>query len=351
MSLLVYMVIYFLSSYFVAVGIKYKRNFLMIIGGGILILFAAIRSDVGTDFQNYLYLYHSRGQMNFAEASSKFMVDSSVMVFLIAKISNLLGSQAFYFGIFATISVVLVIISLNKEYNNVSIFLAFFIYLCNEYTTGLNIMKQIAAVSIIFYGCKYIFHRDIKRYCIAILMAMAFHMTAIIALPLYLAYNDNIKKDKRIKLGLIVLYIFVGLNYSFFLNILGGRFSTYLEYEGNVGNKSFGITVAYMIFFCLMRKRLEKLDKRNSLFIFMYGLGMLLELIGFVSPYVKRIAIYYTFPKFILLAQIPRLFVKSNRLFIFWGIISFNVLLFIILYVVLGQALIYPYQTIFSGGF
>jgi len=62
-----------------------------------------------------------------------------------------------------------------------------------------NLSRQIFAVSIMFLGSKYLFERNFKYYFLFVIIAMCFHTTAIIMLPMYFLLNMKITKKYLLK--------------------------------------------------------------------------------------------------------------------------------------------------------
>lgn len=342
-SVLIYLTLFSLSAFCISKS-KTKSNqkidgyFLLAVL--IPICFAALRKNIGTDFQTYTYIYEHNSQLTLIDwfYSNRSISDDRFLVWLFARISGRFDSCELFFGIFATLSVVPVAIRLKSDYSNKICFLSYFIYLASLYTTGLNICKQVASMGVIIYGLKYINERKFLKYAIAVFLASLIHITSIIAIFAYFLYDYHGKILSLKKIILIICAVIAVLMLQRILRLVGGRFESYYNYDEKVGNKMFFLNLFWCIIFCVYGKNYATFDKRNNTLITMLIIGSILELTGFISPFVKRIAMYYTCPQFLLLGQIPHTLVTNDSISIANVLIFvYTILLFILQFYILGQ--------------
>ncbi len=313
------------------------------------ILMAALRKGVGTDYDNYIYMFQSNVNKSFDEwfVSSRSFGGNRIGVFLMAKIAGIFNSSEVFFGLFATITVFPVAWRLKTAYPSSICGLSYFIFLATLYCSGLNICKQIAAIGLLFFGLKYVNERKFIKYVIIVLLASSIHVTAMCGIAIYFLHDTretflSFKKMCYILLGVLGISLL-----PYILRAVGGRFEEYLDYMGNISNLSFYITLAWCLLFCAMYKRFMTIDKRNGVLIMMMVIGLLLSLSGFYSPFVKRIASYFTFSQFLLMGQLPEMVANGrSRIFVKSCIIMYTIALFVITYYILGQSDIIPYKLI-----
>ena len=314
-------------------------------------MIAAFRVNVGTDYTNYIYIYIKNANTSFIEwfMRSRSFSGTRFLVWLIGYLAGIFRSKEVFFGIFSCITVIPVAKTLRNEYNNSICFLSYFIFLMTLYMTSLNICKQLAAASIVFWGLRYVYERKFLKYCFIIFVASMLHVTAIISIFMYFLYDykKNFFSRKRIfafTLGVILVLLFPKL-----LCFMGRRFGNYLFFRGEISNKSFILEVLWNIVFLLLYNSYVKLNSKNSFFITMSVVGLLLSITGFYSPFIKRIALYYTFPQFLLIAQLP--YIKNFRCYrniIQFYILFYVIFIFIFVFYILGQGNVIPYS--FFGG-
>lgn len=349
-SMFIYIVIYTIATILIAEGIKKNSRSVIIIGILIPVLFAAFRYQVGTDYLNYVYAYQ-----NACKNKLSFFINGSfsleIGLNLISKISNLFGDTKVFFGLFAFLIIYPVVYRLKNNYTTVSLHIALFWFFMTYFTSGLNIMRQALAASIIFWGFEFIFKGELKKYLIVVIVAMTFHVSAVIALPIFFLWD---RKEYKVKINFkivsfLIVVLIVSLNISKIIGIISNFsiFSRYETYElTSVGgeNRSFLLKTVSLIPILFLSKRLANIDKRNGFFILLMVVSTCLEFTGFFSPYVKRIGIYFEFGSFLIWAQLPYLFVKNDRIIVKYIILLYRIGLFWLTYVVMKQSGIIPYN-------
>lgn len=254
------------------------------------------------------------------------------------------------FLIYNFLTLLFLYLSLAKEDKNIRI-ISYYIYLFIFYISSFNIIRQMLSVSIILYSFSFLNKNKKLHYILFVLFASLFHKTALICLPLCL-----INLDKRKIKNIILLLIFVfAINIDNILTIITkldffSHFSTYTkEYSGTINNKMFFVDLLIWIYLLIYEKKIIKQNKNNNLYIFLYTISLILSLSGFISPFLKRIAIYFKIPVIyslstILIAEEN----KRNRIFNFLLIICYTIGIFFISIFLLKHSGVIPYH--FLGG-
>lgn len=343
-SLFLYIGVFALSAY------AFRSSNRFIIGNIICIAFfpvllGAIRYCVGADFLVYLDGFESLNKIPISIWFSNldFINKDPIGLYLVAKIAGIFSSSQLYFGILCFLTYLPIIITLKKEWNHIDMRLAAFIYLSSAYTTGLNIIKQTIAISIVFYGLKYIYERNLLKYCIAVFIAFLFHPTAFVALPIYLFWNNKGKICRIKKVLVIVGSIFAIVTMDTITNAMGGKW-TYLSNSEGTNNLTFYLMFLWLLVFLYFGKALRKVDKRNELLIIIFAVGTLLQLIGFWSVFGKRIGNYFLIVQVLLMAQLPMVVARKSKLIMKIGIIFYTIALFVVSYLIMGQVGVFPYM-------
>lgn len=351
-SVILYLLVFFLSTFMLSkskVGRGRKIDIYFLLAIIFPIIFASLRNNVGTDYNNYVIMYSNNASKTFFEwyKSSRSLEASRFLVWLIARISGFFNSQELFFAFFASFTVIPVAYRLKTDYDNSICALSYYIFLATLYCTGLNTCKQIAAIGIVFWGLKYLNERKFLQYAITVLLASLIHFTAIIAIILYFLYDSqkrffSLKKTIYIVCGVLLVSVLPRV-----VQLLGGRFTTYFSYNKEVSNLSFYITLLWCLVFLLLFRHYIKLDVRNGTLTVMMCIGVLFSITGFYSPFVKRIALYFTFSQFILMGQLPNLFhKKKDKAITKFLIYCYTTILFIVESYVLGHGEIIPYHLI-----
>ena len=271
--------------------------------------------------------------------------------YIIAKISKVLGGAKTFFGIYALAAFLPVCITVKKEYRIISYVLVMFLYLTSLYTTGLNIIKQAAAVSICFYGLRYVYSRQLGRYILTIVVAMLFHASAAIAIVNYFLWSKY-RRNISLKTAFLVIIGSIVLAFAFrkILQVLTtfsvfSKFAIYIESEIMANNNLIFVHMLVFVFLFLIKKPMISMDRRNALLYLLVLIGICLEFSGFFVIYVKRIAMYfYDIPSIVLLAQTPLLIRGKEKTIMYAGVLIFGISLFVIQFAILGHAHVIPYR-------
>lgn len=345
MSIFVYFFVYLVVAFLASRKKHEKIN--MFIAILIITIFAGFRYYVGTDFETYTIIYKINSNMPIKQWFYNFNPTSDgLSVYLISRIAYLLGGVNAFFAIFALLTSTFTIVAIKRDYKNINSMLAIFLFLITNFSIGLNIMKQVLAASICFWGLKFVYSKNIKKYILTVLLAMTIHISAFVVIIIYFLWDkEKEMAELNIKKILLIVAILLGVaNFKSFLYVLGGRFTSYGNSGGILFNLGFFLNLAWMILFGSFFKLYNKKDIKNSLLIFMYFINILLSLTGFISPILKRIALYFTYPKFILMAQMPEIFVKKERFMIRCFVIMYVIFMFVLSYYIKGDSNIIPYN-------
>ncbi len=172
-----------------------QTNVLFIILCIILVLFAGLRSEIGSDWFAY-FNYYSNNTGNFE--------------FGYSEISKLFHQLHFHYNIFLIfinfISILLIGISIYKH-SRITIFplLLFFSNLYLYY--NFSGMRQAVAISFTCFALNYAYNRNFLLFFLFVFFAFLFHSTAIVFLLVYFLPRKTI----NFKHLLILILIFIGL--------------------------------------------------------------------------------------------------------------------------------------------
>ena len=258
-----------------------------------------------------------------------------------------MGGVNYFFGISAFLMSYFTLKGIIEEYPDISYKLATFIFLMTNFTNGLNGIRQYVAASICFLSLKYVYRKKIISFILMIIFASTMHITAICFLPIYIFWDET-KKDlifnKKVITGLVGAF-FVVLYYKQFLLLIGGRFANYSSDIVNSRNLTFYLMLTWFVIFLCLYKKITQKNNKYKLLIVMYFIGLLCQYLGFISPAVARIGIYFNYPSFLLIAKIPDLFSNKYKKIIVCFLILYIILSFVFIYGIAKQSNIIPYRT------
>lgn len=340
-SLIFYIVSFSISVLSYGLYVKFNRRVFLWFSFAIPVLIGGLRYMVGTDYPTY-------------EASCK-MVSNDVPAleigyWLIKRISKAVGSTQVLFFVFNFLTVLFFYLGLNniqKRSRTFALFCFFFLF----YTSSFNIMRQMLAVTIFFFSIKYIKEKRPVRYIMFMIFASSFHTTALLALLMYPAIAS---RNKHLKALCIVLLLIGTFTLEGIISWLSGfeilgRYEMYSVYSGNsiFNNYSFYEYLLLLIYFMANKRKLLKLDINNRLLMYIYTIGVVLAFSGFMSPFVKRVSLYFCLPAVLLMGEVPLATNRpANRVLSYLSLGAFVVLDFTINAYFLRHADVIPYNWI-----
>ena len=352
-SVAVYFSVYILSACLLKHAIEYKHSgqwFLLLIALLMPCIFAAGRYNVGTDFENYNYMYLANKTLSFNDYLHNENKDVFA-AFVFSKIGSVFNSFNIFLLLFSVFTYLPIVIRLN-EMENISPRLMSFLFLLGPFTTSFNITKQMAAASIIFFSFKYIYGKDLWKFLLCIGVGLCFHYTALICIPIYFLWGKYENSNKvTFKMFLIIsIYILAAVNVSRILSFIGGRYGEYAAGNTLGMNLSFLLQVFWGVVYIVFAKKLCALNSKNKLLIVLYIIGIIFGATGFYSTYIKRVAIYFTFPGFMLMGQLPNTFNDKDNELIKFAVLIYSMSIFFLTFYVLKQSGIIPYHFRFRIG-
>lgn len=346
-----FLVSIFISSFYKKTNNKVIQKIIILLSIAPPIFIATIRYNVGIDFFGYYESY--------VKIQSKCQSLTGILEYYqepLHVIINIIAYKLFnsYYG-FLFIASFLVMIFTFKGILNfkryISISLAYFIFLTTMYHVSFNGTRQVIAALIIFYAYKYIINRDLKKYIIFVIIAGLFHKSAYICMFLYWVWYDEGKNENKYYLKLMIFTIAIPImtKIIYYLCI---KFNIYVKYFSKyevITTYGFILYIIPMlVIIYLNRKNLSKDNKSlQKFFTRIYMLQIPLQLIGNYIPYADRLSLYAMPAQIILLPIfLSRLLVnkKINKLLI----ISWYILYYIIMFILLKSNGVYPYQTVFD---
>lgn len=275
-----------------------------------LTIIAGLRgTNVGIDTIKYTenFAHVTAGNMDAVYGAERSFL---IIVWILQLFSK---SPVYLFFIFSFVTNALILLRLWEFKSSISFPWAFLYFYACFYFFTFNIVRQMVAVAIIFWGTRYIQKKNYLKYILTLVVASLFHQSALLGV-LYLIADlvwnyGRICKDKgseywkqHKKLCIVALC----------LGMLGAAFivmkaSKYIHYFSNI-TLNVGILVpmklAFVIAFVLFVKShtgqwggdeengMERFFNRNIAAA--YGFGLFVTLLGYFYPFMDRIGLYFT---------------------------------------------------------
>ena len=358
-SAVLYIAVFLLAAYLARVGQVKKLRFLQIIAVALPIFLAGLRLHAGTDTDTYRTFYNQVGNESFAASMSRVSSGSmEPIIIMLARFGNMLHLDAsFVFTVFAAITIIsLYFATRNLSKEHAWLYYGMLLFLC--FPESLNIMRQIAAVSVQALALSYIIKRthankSVNVFLVALLalFAVGLHYSSLLLIPALLLpfFVKHIRG--RTLFVLMSLAIMICL-FAFpqVLHLIGElgllpqkHLDTLLATPGSLINiKFFAATILTGVFFANFFRRRDKKDKEYG---FLMMLGMIYSGIGFYSGYVGRMSnFFWVFIIIAIVNLINQLFKQERDKLIVNSAIAVSY--FVLYFAVFGFDAIFPYSTI-----
>jgi hypothetical protein len=243
------------ASYGNPLAHRLPRLLALIVTATILVSFAGVRHwTVGSDGENYLMMLRDSKSMQDIWTTTE--IGFNAVLLLSASVSNN------YMLLFFSISLIVVsnyLIGIKAFFNRVHIpilvFLAF-----GYYTMFFNVARQGIAVSICFLALIWLVKRRPFPYLVAVAVAVTFHHTAIVALPLYFMALPRTSWSIFLPLGIIsvVISVFLPTIVAISAQLLDSKYSVYAEVSEASGQLMVAFIITQGLFFAIVQKHVLK---------------------------------------------------------------------------------------------
>lgn len=264
-----------------------------------MILVMGLRYQIGKDYANYEFIFYRI--KNYSDAYGM-----EIAYYLInSAIGRLTDNPQWVFFVISILINILFVKGMVK--NGGSLYYGILAFMGLGYWFyAMNIQRQYVACAIIFIGWKHLEHRELKKFLPYIIIAMTFHNSAIIVLPLY--FLLNYVNGKRFYYStFVVIAVTTILRGSIFVLLQKiGFYGVYLE--GSYLNNSpsvVNIIIAgiFMIATTIFYKKLVQIKKENEIRVKVIWLLLLVNLFLWTFGDVALRMLVYLNPISLLLIQ------------------------------------------------
>lgn len=374
-SLLFYYALFFSSSTFamwiVKTDFQEGKSYLVRIERGILsirsrqiikwlfmilipVTAAALRYGIGTDYYSYNVLYNRISQSNVSGFAT--VAQSTEFV------SNMLYKIAYWVfddfqGWLFLASLITILIGFIAIYNHkdtANAFLMVFSFLILLYAPSYNIVRQIMAVSVVFFGLPYIPKRKPIQYFLIVFVAVLLHTSALFATFFYFL---NVKESKYAWFKQIIIFVACAAIPTIFATVFE-FFTSFLVFQtyGSIYSSQYGLLHVSDILFRLpiafiiliFRGKLEGKDTDSRFYELLFFMEFVSLLLTGYNKWLYRM-MYFCIPgEVILVSRIPKCVSKNLRGVVSVGIVLYYMVFFYINNYYRGVDQIFPYITIYN---
>ena len=220
-----------------------------------LLLVAALRQFVGTDYAVYYYFKVPEVISNPIRLELGFSLLTYFSVVI-------LGSYQWLIAGMACITCFCYWSSIFRYSKNVPLSLLIFISL-GCYYFMLNGMRQSVAIAVFFFSIRFIEEKKLKKFLLCILFAFSFHSSALLYIPVYWLSRKHISNKWIVGVSFF-LYIIYPLISSFVYPIILGKYAAYFGWGAKSGfNWRFLLPLLGMIFLDV-RSKMESVVLREG---------------------------------------------------------------------------------------
>lgn len=274
---------------------KRKRNFLIIVAIQLILIFALRDHSVGVDILRYERTFNRIENGSFTEALSVRDNYENIGYFIFNFIISKMGmSFQGFLGIVGIICVIPMIYSIYKysEFPCLSIL----IYMGIEiYSFQFSGIKQAIAMSIVLLAFLYIEKNDRKKFYILLALAILFHPTSIIALPMYwILKTTNIRRMITLLMSaMVIIYIFRNQIGEMLMLVYDSEYIGRYESSGTIGSMSILLILLLLLCFCFAQKEIFCQDKMISQYFRILLIATMLQFLSSYAYAFTRINYYY----------------------------------------------------------
>lgn len=318
-----------------------RRNlFLCLIVGLQLFVTAAFRNlSVGGDLENYIPAYEHISQSSWDKLL--FVPFETGYVFL-NKILSLITPEVRLLLIF--ISGFIVFGYIRSIYRNSTMpWLSLFLFMAiGFFTESLSMLRQAIAMVIILSGLKYVEERHFRKYLLIVILAMSFHLTAVILIILY--PFSMMKLNLR---NFILLITGCGL----FMQTLGRCILNYVIsnfyslYSSKIESGSGFSMLLLLLAIAVGGLLLNSPNRSPKVYMSMIALSCCMQLFALQFALFARIVMYFSMALIIYIPEtLSRIQNKEIRLMMILLVCVLATMYFIFLILGRNAAGIVPYQ-------
>lgn len=276
-----------------------NRNISLSILSLILITFVfGFRYGFGIDYFSYIEIYDRIGN----NWSQEFLEPGFYYLNIITKELNLSVYFIFFISFFVSFYFISITINRYSEFPELSILILFASGLIFFFTSGI---RQSIAISICFYSFVHFLDRNLMKFSLFLLLALSFHLSAIIFFPFYFIVRLKPKRFVLLILFIVsfVLVLFpnliVGLLENFVNLIFGDRYSKVITslIEANSRDMGLGLKAIFMnislLFVIIFYKKLVA-DNIGLILTNFFIVGQLSNNIFGGLPDINRLSFYFS---------------------------------------------------------
>lgn len=329
-----------------------RKTIFLVIAFLILLFFSGFRYDVGVDWESY---YNYFGKDFWAMTERFHTKEMEPLNMLLKELLMSYGMDSGSYWIWSMAVITLFFTLSGVYFLSKDCKMSILLYICmGFFFFTLNGIRQHCAIAISFFSILFIQDRRLLPFLITTGIAIGFHYTAVLMLPLYFIANRTFSKY------LYLILILCSIPLSFILNsiisILAPLFGTYSVYADSEYAMSNGNILSYLkiifplFLFSIIYKHYDKLiaNKKERILLNMSTLSLIFSILFPGVLLGNRINYYFQLPLIVFIPLIAStLSIGYKRAFITLCV-CYNIILCYVLLFSRQDVKIIPYNLNFD---
>jgi len=272
-------------------------------------LLSAFRWKVGTDYPTYISLYEAINNISTPEQLWQQVLEVEPLYVLMNVLIRLIFNTPLpVFFVSSLLLLGFLFRAVEDYHGKISVMLAVFVFLTLMFSTTLNIMRQMIAVSITFYAARHLFQKQYDKAALWMFVALMFHYSAIILLPFWL-FRGPQRYARNARIVMFAALVLVFVLGSVFGSIFSGIRALYTDEGGEGGTLKIGLMLLRLpviVPILLFRKQLIAHDERNRFWIMLAVFEVLFSYLGYILDVLNRLSLYFAVSWIVLLPALVR---------------------------------------------
>jgi hypothetical protein len=265
-----------------------------------LYLLLALRAPtVGVDTYGYINLFNRSKLFPFWEFG--YSRHEWGYLFL-NKILSFVDSEQVFVAILAFIPLYIFFKFISRESKMPWLSIYLFITL-GFYTNTFNLLRQVIAISIITISYKYLKENNLKKFCIWVIIASLFHISALAFLPIYFVRNNKLNYKSMCIYSSIGLFLIIFGNKI--ISIIINRFSS-IEYQikSNGGFIMLAVLISTLILGLFFSKSVLSKNDRSIVLYNILIFAILTQVLALDFALFTRVTSYFRVFLIILIPEV-----------------------------------------------
>jgi len=315
-------------------------------------LLSAFRWKVGTDYLTYISLYEAINSISTLEQLWQQVLEVEPLYVLMNVLVKLVFNNPLPIFFLSSLLLGFLFRAMEDYHGKISVMLAVFVFLTLMFSTTLNIMRQMIAVSITFYAARHLFQKQYDKAALWMFLALMFHYSAIVLLPFWL-FRGPQRYARNARIAMFAALVLMFVLGSVFGSIFSSIRALYTGEDGEGGTLKIGLMLLRLpiiVPILLFRKQLIAHDERNRFWIMLAVFEVLFSYLGYILDVLNRLSLYFAVSWIVLLPALVRSMPTRGAQYRMGAyVIAVCVGLWIFNTAINNYGGVLPYQTIFDA--